>query len=186
MKRKMCSALIILSLVALSVLGYEYFGEAETSGLVWGFSESYETLDELKAEADLVVRAHVPLYYDIREIGEAEKVTRQAFYEVVIEEVFADHTGHNVDVESEIIVNQVIGIRDAEATEFAYDKGMKPMKAGDYLLFLKKVINPADGKVYYVSNSHQHLYKWRGNEKFKNIASDELMEINYSELIGGR
>ena len=186
MKRRMTSFLIIISLIVLGVLGYEYLGEVESKSSVWGLNDSYKTLDEIKSESDLVVRAHIPLYYDIREIGGEERTTKQAFYEVAIDEVFLDHTGHGFDEDSEIIVNQVIGSKDSDADGYSAKKGMKPMKTGDYLLFLKKVTHPTDGKVYYVSNSSHHLYILRGKNSFKNIASDELGEIKYSELTSGR
>ncbi|WP_422122498.1 hypothetical protein DHX103_11895 [Planococcus sp. X10-3] len=185
MKRKMMSAFIIIILIVLGVLGYEYLGKAKTTSSTWGLSESFESLEEIKSESDLVVRAHIPLYYDIREIGEKELTTRQAFYEVAIDEVFVDRTGHDFDEDSEIMVNQIIGLKDAEADGYSSEKGMNPMKTGDYLLFLNEVTHPTDGKVYYVSNSSHHLYKLRGNETFKNIASDELAEIKYSDLAGG-
>ena len=186
MKRKIISSLIIISLFALGVLGYEYFDEAEADGSVWGLGKSFETLEEIKADSDLIVRANIPLYYDIREIGEEGMSTRQAFYEAEIDEVFQDRTGNGFDEDSEIVVNQVIGMKSSEAEEYSAEKGMKPMKTGDYLLFLKKVTHPADGRTYYVSNSSRHLYKLRGKNTFKNIASDELIEINYSELESGR
>lgn len=185
MKRKILSSLIIIFLVVLGILGYEYFGTAESANDVWGLSKTYESLEEIKTQADLVVRGQVPLYYDIREIGEEGKTTKQAFYEVNINEVFLDHTGHNFDEESEIVVNQVIGFKDAEAEAFSSETGMQPMKTGEYLLFLNKVTHPTDGKVYYVSNSRYHLYKLKGKNTFKNIASDQLLMINYSELIRG-
>lgn len=185
MKRRMTSLLIIILLIVLGVLGYECLGQAESNSGVWGLDESYRTLDEIKSESDLVVRAHVPLYYDIREIGGEDGTTKQAFYEVAVDEVFLDHTGHGFNEDSEIIVNQVIGLKDSDADGYSAKKGMKPMKTGEYLLFLKKVTHPTDGKVYYVSNSSHHLYKWRGNKTFKNIASDELREIKYSELTSG-
>lgn len=186
MKRKITSSLIIISLIALAVVGYEYFDEAEADGSVWGLGKSFESLEEIKADSDLIVRAHIPLYYDIREIGEQGMTTKQAFYEVKINEVFLDHTGHGFDEDSEIVVNQVIGMKNSETEEYSAEKGMRPMKTGDYLLFLKKVTHPTDGKTYYVSNSSRHLYKLRGKTTFKNIASDELLEINYSELESGR
>lgn len=186
MKRRITSLLIIIMLIVLGVLGYEYLEKTEADSGIWGLNESYKTLDEIKAESDLVVRAHIPLYYDIREIGGEERTTKQAFYEVAIDEVFLDHTGHGFDEDSEIVVNQVIGLKDSNADGYSAKKGMKPMKTGDYLLFLKKVTHPADGKVYYISNSSHHLYKWRGNKIFKNIASDELGEIKYSELSSGK
>ncbi|MFD1032374.1 hypothetical protein [Metaplanococcus flavidus] len=184
MKRKLISAFIIIVLIVLGVLGYEYLGEAETKGGVWGLSKSYESLEEITDESDLVVRAHVPLYYDIREINKEELTTKQAFYEVAIDEVFIDRTGNDFDEDSEIVVNQVIGLKESVDDGYSSEKGMKPMKTGDYLLFLKKVTHPADGKVYYVSNSKRHLYKLSGKETFKNIASDELVEIKYSDLTG--
>lgn len=186
MKRRMTSLLIIILLIVLGVIGYEYFEKAEAESGIWGSDESYQTLEELKSESDLVVRAHIPLYYDIREFGGEERTTKQALYEVAIDEVFLDRTGHGFDEDSEIIVNQVIGLKDPDADGYSSKKGMKPMKTGDYLLFLKKVRHPADGKVYYISNSSHHLYKCRGNKTFKNIASDELGEIKYSELTSGQ
>lgn len=186
MKRRLTSLLIIILLIVLGVLGYEYLEKAEADSGIWGSDELYRTLDEIKAESDLVVRAHIPLYYDIREFGGEEKTTKQAFYEVAIDEVFLDHTGRGFDEDSEIVVNQVIGIKDSEADEYSSKKGMKPMKTGDYLLFLKKVTHPADGKVYYISNSSHHLYRLRDKNSFKNIASDELGEIKYSELTSGQ
>lgn len=186
MKRRVTSLLIIILLIVLGVLGYEYLEKAEADSGIWGSDELYRTLDEIKAESDLVVRAHIPLYYDIREFGGEERTTKQAFYEVAIDEVFLDHTGHGFDEDSEIVVNQVIGLKDSDADKYSSKRGMKPMKTGDYLLFLKKVTHPADGKVYYISNSSHHLYKWRGNKTFKNIASDELGEIKYSELTSGQ
>lgn len=186
MKRKITSSLIIISLIALGVLGYEYFDRAEADGSVWGLGKSFESLEDIKAESDLIVRAHIPLYYDIREMGEEGITTRQAFYEVAIDEVFLDRTGHGFDEDSEIIVNQVIGLKNSESEGYSTEKGMKPMKTGDYLLFLKKVTHPTDGKTYYISNSSRHLYKLRGKNTFKNIASDELGEIKYSELTSGK
>lgn len=185
MKRKLMSFIILIVLIALAVLGYDYFGEAETDGGVWGSAKSYETLEDIKSEADLVVRANVPLHYDIREFGEEGKKTKQAFYEVAIDEVFVDRTGRNFDEDSQIIVNQVIGFKELDVPDYTTHTGMKPMKTGEYLLFLKKSIHPADGKVYFVSNSPLHLYKWRGNQTFRNIVSDELMEIRYEDLAGG-
>lgn len=185
MKRKLISSFIIAAVIVLGVLGYEYLGTAESEGSVWGFSDSYETLESIQAEADLVVRVHVPLHYDIREFGGEEQITKQAFYEVAIDEVFLDHTGEHFDEDSEIVVNQVIGTKDSAAADYSSDQRMKPMKTGEYLLFLKRVTHPSDGKVYYVSNSPCHLYKWRDNKTFKNIASDELAEIKYSDLTGG-
>ncbi|PKH11302.1 hypothetical protein [Planomicrobium sp. MB-3u-38] len=186
MKRKITSSLIIILLIALGVLGYKYFDKAEAGGSVWGLGKSFESLEEIKADSDLIVRVHIPLYYDIREIGEEEMTTKQAFYEVAIDEVFLDRTGHGFDEDSEIVVNQVIGMKNSEAEGYSAEKGMRPLKTGDYLLFLKKVTHPTDGNTYYVSNSSRHIYKLRGKNTFKNIASDELMEIDYSELDGGR
>lgn len=183
MKRRIISFLIIIVLIVLGVLGYEYLGNAKTTEEGWGFSKSYRDLESLMDESDLVVLAHIPLYYDIREYGEAEKITKQAFYEAAINEVFHDRTGENFDEKSEIMVNQIIGTKDLSEPEYTSQRGMRPMKTGDYLLFLKKVVHPADGKVYYVSNSSLHLYKLRGNETFINIASDELAEITYSDLM---
>lgn len=185
MKRKLISSIIIVGVIFVGLLGYKHLGTAESNGGIWGLSKTYDTLEDIKAEADLVVRVHVPLYYDIREIRGEFGTTKQAFYEVSIDEVFLDHTGRDFDEESEIVVNQVIGMKDRKAAEYTSEKVMKPMKTGEYLLFLKKVTHPADGIVYFVSNSPQHLYKWRGNKTFKNIASDELAEITYSELTGG-
>lgn len=185
MKRKLTSSFIIIILAVLGVLGYDYFGEAETDRGVWGSSKSYETLKDIKSEADLVVRAHVPLHYDIREFSEEGRTTKQAFYEVAIDEVFIDRTGRNFDEDSQIIVNQLIGFKDLDASNYTVQKGMKPVKTGEYLLFLKKMIHPSDGNIYFVSNSPQHLYKWRGNKTYRNIASDELLEIKYEEMTGG-
>lgn len=185
MKRKLTSSFIIAAVILLGFLGYHYLGTAESKGSIWGFSDSYESLEGIKAEADLVVRVHVPLHYDIREIRRDGGTMKQAFYEVAIEEVFVDRTGHNFDEKSEIIVNQVIGIKERSEEEYTPQQGMYPMKTGEYLLFLNKVTHPADGIVYFVSNSTQHLYKWRGDKTFKNIASDELAEITYSELMDG-
>lgn len=184
MKRKLMSSFIIVVLVALGLLGYEYFGNAEAERSVWGSAKSYETLKDIQAEADLVVRAHVPLHYDIREIGEGGRSTKQAFYEVAIAEVFADRTGQDIDEGAEIIVNQVVGVKEEETSDYTVHKGMRPMKTGEYLLFLRKVIHPADGKVYYESNSTRHLYKLRGNKTFKNISSEDLLEINSADLSG--
>lgn len=186
MKRRITSLLIIILLIVLGVLGYEYFDKAEAGGSVWGLGKSFESLEEIKADSDLIVRVHIPLYYDIREIGEEEMTTKQAFYEVAIDEVFLDRTGHGFDEDSEIVVNQVIGMKNSEAEGYSAEKGMRPLKTGDYLLFLKKVTHPTDGNTYYVSNSSRHIYKLRGKNTFKNIASDELMEIDYSELDGDR
>lgn len=183
MRRRLMGSLLIFALAGLGVLGYAYFGKAESEEAGWTHAKSYDSLENIRAEADLVVRAHVPLYYDIREVGEGDKITRQAFYDVVIGEVFKDLTGHGFSEGSEIVVNQVIGMKDIGAADYSSDRGMKPMKAGDYILFLKKFIHP-DGKVYYISNSSRHLYKWRGNGIFSNITSDELTEIRYSELSG--
>ncbi|HSJ37707.1 MAG TPA: hypothetical protein VK945_05780 [Planococcus sp. (in: firmicutes)] len=185
MKRKLMSSLIIVALIFIGLLGYEYLGTADSKDGIWGMSKSYETLEDIKAEADLVVRVQVPLHYDIRESRGSGGTIKQAFYEVSIDEVFIDHTGQGFDEESEIVVNQVIGMKDREAAEYTAEQGMKPMKTGEYLLFLNKVTHPADGIVYYVSNSSQHLYRCRGNETFKNVASDELAEIKYSDLTDG-
>lgn len=186
MKRKVMSSLIIILLIVLGVVGYEYFGNAKSTEDGWGFSKSYKNVESLIDESDLVVLAHIPLYYDIREYGEAEKITKQAFYEVAINEVFHDRTGENFDGKSEIMVKQIIGIKDLTEAEYTSERGMKPMKTGEYLLFLKKVAHPADGKIYYVSNSPHHLYKRSGSNTLKNISSDKLPEINYSELSGRR
>lgn len=132
-----------------------------------------------------MVRAHVPLHYDIREFSEKGRTTKQAFYEVAIDEVFIDRTGRNFDEDSQIIVNQIIGFKKIDASDYTAQKGMKPMKTGEYLLFLEKMIHSADGETYFVSNSPQHLYKWRGNKTFRNIASEELPEIKYGDLPGG-
>lgn len=184
MKRRLMSSLIIIVLIVLGFLGFDYFGNAKSTEDGWGFSKSYKNVESLLEESDLVVRAHVPLYYDIREYGEAERITKQAFYEVAINEVFHDGTGERFNDESEIMVNQIIGAKDLTEAEYTSERGMKPMKTGEYLLFLKKVVHPADGKIYYVSNSPHHLYKRNGNTVFKNISSDKLPAINYSELSG--
>lgn len=184
MKRKLMSLLIIGAAVIICLLGYKHLGIAESDGSIWGASKPYETVEDIQAEADLVVRVHVPLYYDIREFRRDGGTMKQAFYEVAVDEVFINRTGQNVDEDSEIVVNQLIGLKDRGAAEYSSDRGMKPIKTGEYLLFLNKVSHPTDGIVYYVSNSRQHLYKWRGNETFKNIASDELPEITYSALTG--
>jgi len=185
MKRKLISSIIIVGVILVGLLGYKHLGTAESNGGIWGLSKSYETLEDIKADADLVVRVHVPLYYDIREFRGEGGTVKQAIYEVAIDEVFLNRTGQGFDEESDIVVNQVIGMKDRKAAEYTSEQGMKPMKTGEYLLFLNKVSHPADGIVYYVSNSPQHLYKWRGNKTFKNIASDELVEITYSDLTGG-
>lgn len=184
MKRKLMSLLIIGAVIIICWLGYKHLGIAESAGSIWGSSKSFETLEDIKAEADLVVRVHVPLYYDIREYRSEGGTLKQAYYEVAIEEVFIDRTGHGFEDNSEIVVNQVIGRKDRESAEYSSEQGMKPMTTGEYLLFLNKVSHPTDGIVYFVSNSRQHLYKWRGNKTFKNIASDELAEITYTELTG--
>lgn len=184
MRRKLMSLLIIGAVVIICLLGYKHLGIAESDGSVWGPSKSYETVDDIKAEADLVVRVHVPLYYDIREVRSDGGTMKQAFYEVSIDEVFINRTAQDFDENSEIVVNQLIGMKDRGATEYSSGQGMQPIKTGEYLLFLNKVSHPTDGIVYFVSNSPQHLYKWRGNKTFKNIASDELPEITYRSLTG--
>ncbi len=184
MKRRILSALIIILLIGLGVLGYEYFGKADSMAGLWRVDKTYDTLEDIKEEADLVVHVHVPLYYDVRQINEEGTTTKQAFYEVGIEEVFLDETGHGFDEDSEIVVNQVIGLKEDGNDGYSSGQGMKPMKTGEYLLFLKKITHPSDGKSYYVPNSAHHLYKSRGSKTFKNIASDELKEIKYSELAG--
>lgn len=182
MKRKLISSLILIGVIFLGLLGYKHLGTVESNGGVPGLSKSYETLEDLKAEADLVVRVNVPLYYDIREFRGDGGTTKQAFYEVTVDEVFIDRTGQEFDEESEIVVKQIIGMKDRKETEYSSEQGMKPMKTGQYLLFLNKVRHPADGIVYYVSNSLHHLYRCKDDKTFKNIASDEVPEIVYSEL----
>lgn len=183
MKRRIISSFILITLILLAFLGYEYLGNAKSAEEGWGSSRTHNNVESLMDDSDLVVVAHIPLYYDIQEYGEAEKITKQAIYEAAINEVFRDKTGGNFDDTSEILIKQIIGTKDLMEAGFTTQRGMKPMKTGVYLLFLKKVVNPADSKVYYVSNSSLHTYKLRGNETYTNIASDELAEITYSDLM---
>lgn len=183
MKRRIISSFILITLILLAFLGYEYLGNAKSAEEGWGSSRTHNNVESLMDDSDLVVVAHIPLYYDVREYGAADKIYKQAFYEATINEVFHDRTGENFSGKSEIMVKQVIGTKGLAEAAYTTQRGMKPMKTGEYLMFLKKVVHPADGKVYYVSNSSRHLYKLRGKEVFINISSEELAEITYSDLM---
>jgi hypothetical protein len=142
-----------------------------------GLAKTFDSVDEIKSDAALVVRAHIPNNHSLIEV-----TGKKALYEVKIKEVIKNDTGLDISKNQVISFTQIVSYTNSETgkvTELLSDKDVN-LKSGEYLLFLNDY--ELDNQTYFTSNSPHYLYQWKGNKTFENIRSDNLNHLELGDV----
>lgn len=171
---------LIVSLIGLFVgvssfyLKDEFSRETHTPGL----AKTFDSVEEIKSDATLIVRAHIPNTHTIIEVP-----AKIAVYAIKINEVIKNDTGLEISKNQIINYTQAVAFKDISTGKFIEvlsDEEVN-LQAGEYLLFLKNT--KIENKTYFVNNSPYYLHKWRGNKTFENIRSDQLDNLNVDDVM---
>jgi len=142
-----------------------------------GLAKTFNNVDEIKSDAALIVRAHIPNNHTLIEVP-----AKKALYDIKIKEVFKNDTGLDISKNQVITFTEIVAYKNIETGKFTTllsDKDVN-LKSGEYLLFLNTYNE--ENKTYFTSNSPHYLYQWKGDKTFENIRSDELNDLDLDEV----
>lgn len=145
-----------------------------------GLAVTFQTLEDLASDADVVLIGHINAEYTKREVKESSRTRIDQLYNVKVEKII--YNKYNVEVEDNInllrATNFIIGTSVYDLVE------VKEIESGKYLLFLNQYKDDLTNKSVFVNNTPNHLYIMdHKTMSFKNLVEESgVLEIQINKL----
>jgi len=184
MKRKIIYISVIVFVIALGI-GISLYLTSNIDQENVALNHVYKSLDEIYEDSHLIVKAKIPDYYDERigsYINENTSIIEQ-LYDIRIEKVYTNKTEYDVQKGDYLKIGLKTKLQLDRNDEMSYFPtiNISELEQGTYLLFLVSYYDQSIGE-YVIRTQPENIYKIDKNNKFKNIASHHLPEINELEL----